>query len=219
MARFVSIPCFLLLTLMQVAAQQQPTASNVSPQGTPVPTGTADFNSVLSQLEQSAQTTSLDLAHLRIEKWKGERSTKEEAQSKADSLEKNLSAALPAMISAVRNAPGTLAPALKLYRNMNVVYDVLVSVTESAGAFGSKAEFKALAADTDAVDEVRRALADVLESMAATQDAELARARTQSRPTSSTVKKIVVDENEPVHKPVRKKKSAAPPAAPAPKPQ
>jgi hypothetical protein len=213
MARFVSIPCFLLLTLMQVAAQQQPTASNVSPQGTPVPTGTADFNSVLSQLEQSAQTTSLDLAHLRIEKWKGERSTKEEAQSKADSLEKNLSAALPAMISAVRNAPGTLAPALKLYRNMNVVYDVLVSVTES------KAEFKALAADTDAVDEVRRALADVLESMAATQDAELARARTQSRPTSSTVKKIVVDENEPVHKPVRKKKSAAPPAAPAPKPQ
>ena len=211
MERMLASCCLLLLAVTSAAQQQSST------QG-----GPADLTSALAQLEQSAQTTSLDLAHLRIEKWKGEKSFKQDAQEKASSLEKNLTAALPEMISGVRNAPGTLAPALKLYRNMNVVYDVLASLTESAGAFGPKEEFRALATDTESIDSARRSLADALEAMAAAQDAELARARAQSRPATSEVKKIVVDDNQPAPKPARKKKPAKAPTPPpesAPKPQ
>jgi len=60
--------------------------------------------------------------------------------------------------------------------------------------------FVRLAGDTDAIDTVRRALADS-SSAAAAQDAELARARTQARPAADTgVKKIVIDDMSPRRK-------------------
>jgi hypothetical protein len=206
---------FLLLALACVA---QPGVPGQSPQNPASPTGPADVNSVLAQLEQAAHTTSLDLAHLRVEKWKADRPSKDDAASKADSLEKNLTAAFPGMVAGVRAAPGSMAPALKLYRNLNVVYDVLATVAEMAGAFGSKEEFRALAADLEAIDSSRRALADALEQTAAAQDAELIRLRTQARPAPpQEVKKIVIDDNQPAPKP-RKKKPVKPPT-PAPNPQ
>ena len=173
---------------------------------------------MLSELEQAAHSTSLDLAHLRIDKWKTDRPSKDDAASKASSLERNLTSALPEMITAVRTAPGTMAPALKLYRNLNVVYDVLATVAESAGAFGNKDEFRALATDLEAIDSSRRALVDALEQTAAAHDAELIKLRNQAKPApSSEVKKIVVDDNQPAPKP-RKKKAVRPPL-PAANPQ
>jgi hypothetical protein len=206
---------FLLLALACVA---QPGVPGQPPQNPASPTGPADVNSVLAQLEQAAHTTSLDLAHLRVEKWKADRPSKDDAASKADSLEKNLTAAFPGMVAGVRAAPGNMAPALKLYRNLNVVYDVLATVAELAGAFGSKEEFRALAADLEAIDSSRRALADALEQTAAAQDAELIRLRNQTRPAPpQEVKKIVIDDNQPAPKP-RKKKPVKPTAS-NPKPQ
>lgn len=217
--RSIFANCFLLLiALACVSAQQQPVPQADLPQNNPA--APADLSSVLPQLEQAANATALDLAHLRVEKWKGDRPVKDDAASKAESLEKNLTAALPGMISGVRAAPGNLGPGLKLYRNLNAVYDVLTSVAESAGAFGSKDEFRALAADLDSIDSARRALADALENLAAARDAELARLRTQSRPpATSEVKKIVIDDNQPPPKPTRKKKAPTTPPVPAPKPQ
>lgn len=206
--------CALLLWGWACAAAQQVPAQ--SPQSSTI--ASADVSSVLAQLEQAAHTTSLDLAHLRIDKWKTDRPSKDDALSKAGSLERNLTAALPEMIAGVRAAPGTLAPTLKLYRNLNVVYDVLATVAESAGAFGNKDEFRALAADLEAIDSSRRALADALEQTAAAHDAELIKLRGQGKSApSSDVKKIVIDDNEPAPKP-RKKKSTKPPV-PATNPQ
>lgn len=207
---------FLLLTLA-CTAQQPPSAVPATGSAPPANTS-AELNSVLSQLEQTAHTTSLDLAHLRIEKWKGDKAFKQEATSKAESLERNMTAALPGMVANVRAAPASMAPALKLYRNLNVVYDVLATVAELAGAFGPKDEFRALAADVEAIDSARRSLADLLERTAAAQDAELVRLRAQSRPAPpAEVKKIVIDDNQPAPKP-RKKKPTKPPTAEA-KPQ
>ncbi|MCI0353191.1 MAG: hypothetical protein L0Z53_27550 [Acidobacteriales bacterium] len=207
---------FLLLAL--VCTAQQPAPGELATNSAAPANISAEMNSVLTQLEQAAHTTSLDLAHLRIEKWKGDRAFKQDATSKTESLERNMTAALPGMVANVRAAPGSMAPALKLYRNLNVVYDVLASVAELAGAFGPKDEFRALAADLEAIDTARRSLVDLLERTAAAQDAELVRLRTQSRPAPpSEVKKIVIDDNQPAPKP-RKKKPAKPPTAEA-KPQ
>jgi hypothetical protein len=208
--KLILVSCALLLLAVAGVAQQS-TSGDFSQN--PPASNAGDFNTVLGPIEQAANATSLDLAHLRIEKWKGDKAFKADTASKAASLERNLTAALPEMVANVRAAPGSMAPALKLYRNLNVVYDVLATVAESAGAFGPKDEFRTLATDLEAIDTARRALVDALERNAAAQDAELTRLRSQSRstPSSSEVKKIVIDDNQPAPKPRKKKPVKAPP--------
>lgn len=214
-AMFRSSGC-VLLACVWAAAQQPGQSSATTAVATPASIS-GSLSALLPALERAAQTTNLDLAHLRIEKWKGDRAVKEDAAAKTESLERNLSGALPGMIEAVRANPNSLAPALKLYRNLNAVYDVLAFVAEAAGAFAPKDEFRALAADLQEIDSSRRALADALENMATAHDQELIRLRTQAQgSTPGEVKKIVVDDNEPAPKPAAKRRKKAVPQPPAP---
>ena len=103
-------------------------------------------------------------AHREVE---GRRDSKQQAQSNADSIQRNLTQALPALIGAVRSAPQDMNAEFKLYRNLNVLYDVLVSLTESAGAFGPRGDYDALARQLGVIDSVRRSLADSLENLTA----------------------------------------------------
>jgi hypothetical protein len=216
--------CWLWLWCVLAAAQQPGSPAPIPAPASAGPSLSAPLVALLPPLERAAQTTSLDLAHLRIEKWKGDRAVKDDAAGKTESLERNLTGALPAMVEAVRANPNNLAPALKLYRNLNAVYDVLAFVTEAAGAFAPKDEYRALSADLQEIDTSRRALADMLENMATAQDQEVVRLRAQTQPPApSQVKKIVVDDNEPAPKPApkRRKKPApdvsTPPTPPQPK--
>lgn len=212
MKRMLRSSCCLVLACVFAAAQQPGQSSAAA-----APSVSGSLIALLPSLERAAQTTSLDLAHLRIEKWKGDRAVKDDAAAKTESLERNLTAALPGMIEAVRANPNNLSPALKLYRNLNAVYDVLAFVAEAAGAFAPKDEFRALAADLQEIDTARRALADALENLAAAQDQELVRLRSQTQAaTPSEVKKIVVDDTEPAPKPAPKRRKKAAPATPAP---
>src|SRR5256885_3626554 len=178
------------------------------------------LSQTLSQLDQSAQQTSMDLSRLRIDKWKTNSDSKRQAQADADSVRTNMMAALPSMTAAVRATPTALAPTLKLYRDVNLLYDILASLAESAGAFGGKDDFNALAQDQQALDSARRLIADYLESLAAFKDSELVRLRTQAATTQSSLSRKVIDDNEPppTRKPA-KKKAAKPPAAAKPAPQ
>src|SRR5438270_10055170 len=209
------------LLMGQLLAQSQ------APSAAPNPAGGAAYGSqpssqlspVLAQIEKMAQQTNIDLAQLRIEKWKTDSETKRQSQANSDSLRKNLSAALPEMMTGVRNAPNSLAPVIKLYRDLNALYEVFSSLTESAGAFGPKDDYRALGDDGQKLDTARRALGDYLENAAALKDAQLqtllAQAAANAKPTAVTRK--IVDDNEPAP-PVRKKKKAAKPAAQKPIP-
>src|SRR5437868_11021101 len=169
---------------------------------------------VLAQLEQGSQTATADLGRVRTDKWKADSSVKQDGQEKSEALQRNMTAALPELIRNVRSAPNDLAPLLKLYRNVNVLYDVLGSLTESTGAFGSKDDYKNLDLDLRTFDTARRSLADQLETLATVRDAELARFRSQAaRASNTSVKKIIVDDDTPP-KPKKKK-----PAATTAKPQ
>ena len=105
------------------------------------------YAQMLGQLQQVAQQTAADLGKLRIDKWKTDSANKQQTQSNAQSLQRNLTAALPEIIQKVQAAPQDLAPSFKLYRNLNVVYDVLTSTAENAGAFGPKEQYEPLAND------------------------------------------------------------------------
>src|SRR5690349_5477599 len=107
----------------------------------PVPyVSLSQVSSLLGQLEQQAQATQVDLAKLRIDRWKTDSTSKKQAQSNVESVSRNLHDALPAIMGELRAAPESLVSTFKLYRNLDALYDVLGSVVESTGAFGSKDE-------------------------------------------------------------------------------
>jgi hypothetical protein len=145
------------------------------------------LSSTLAGLEQLTRQTTLDLARLRIDKWKTDGNTKDQIQSNAQSLMSNMTNALPGMISAARSAPTSLSANLRLYRDLNVLYEVLSPLADSAGAFGSKDEYQILSTDTQLLEANRHSLANYMESLAAFQDAELARLRGRSSQTASPV--------------------------------
>ncbi len=200
----------LVISSVVVAQVSAPAGSLPAP-------GTSTFS--LGEIDQFSRQTVLDLGHVRVDKWKADGNTKEQYRSNIDSLQKNLSAALPELMRQVQANPSSVGSAVKLYRNLNVVYDVLASVAESAGAFGSKDDYQALATDAANLDTLRRNFADHLEAMASSQDnayAQLliqARAQQQAESAASTpAKKVIVDDNEPAKKPVAKKKKKTTPA-------
>ena len=183
------------------------------------------LNQLLSQLEQTSQQTQLDLAKLRVEKWKTDSNNKRQMQTNVESLERNLQSALPEMISQLRMSPENLTATFRVYRNLTALYDVFAAVAESAGAFGTKDEFQALENDLSMLERSRRAFADRMETLAGTKEAELARLRTavhtgQGGTNSQQPKKVIVDDNESPKKPARKKSSTkSTPPPPQTKPQ
>jgi len=217
----------LAVFLVSLSAQAQGAAAVASPAASPATTSPAviaatqpgpDLTPLLGQLQTASQEIAQDLSRLRIEKWKADAGQKQLAQHNADSVNRNLTAALPGLMEQVRQSPQSVAAAFKLYRNVNALYDVLSSATESAGAFGTKSEFQSLGSDLARLDELRRSCGERLQEMAAASDAELrgwrARSVTATAPPPPP-RKIVVDDEEKPRKPVRKKK---PPAQSNPEP-
>lgn len=197
--RFVLTAILSILTFVPAYAQQ-------------------DVSATLSSLDQTAITSASDIARLRIDKWKADGGTKRNAQSDSESIQRNLSSALPELIGKVRTTPDDLNANFKLYRNLNALYDVFSRFAETAGAFGSKEDFQALAKDVDGVDAARRAMADRVDALTASTQTELTRYRSQARQAQSAAasapaKKVVIDDSEPEKKTAKKKKQSAKPAA------
>jgi hypothetical protein len=200
-------------------AQSQPVAQPVAASAPIVlPAPAANISAMLGRLDQISQSMQVNLAKLRIDRWKADSSTKAQAQGNVTSLQRNLSSALPNVVGEVRNDPANLTSGLKLYRNVNALYEVLSSVTEYAGAFGSKEDYRSLGTDAANLDDARRLLADQLEGLASVKESQIMQLRNQvtaaqaAAPTTPP-KKIIVDDNSPAKKAPKKKKSA--PAATA----
>lgn len=211
----------LLLMMAIAAAQTAPPAQTAAP----VPYASAnELNQLLSQLEETSQTTQVDLAKLRVERWKTDSGSKRQAESNSESVQRNLKSALPEIVAQLRAAPENLPATFKLYRNLDALYDVMASLVESAGAFGSKDEFQSLDNDMTSFERLRRSLADRMETLTTAKETELTQLRNQVRTLQAAAtpapppKKVVVDDNEPAKKPAPKKKkpsTSTPPAPPS----
>jgi len=197
-------------------------ATSSSAQGTePVSyASVTQLNGLLAQLEATAKNTQADLVKLRIEHWKTDNASKKQSLANVDSVQRNLRGALPEIISQLRAAPEDVPATFKLYRNLDALYDVLGSVVESTGAFGSKDDLQALSNDLNGFEGTRKQMAERIESLSSAKEAEIVRLRTELKTAQAAApaappKKIVVDDNEPAKKPAVKKKPAAKPATPA----
>jgi hypothetical protein len=179
----------------------------------------ASLASSLDRLQSTASQANLNIGHMRIEKWKADNASKQQAQGNADSLQRNLSSALPGLIANFRGAPQDLNAGFKLYRNLNALYDVFASFTESAGAFGPKNDYEALAQQLGVVDSTRRELGDYLDSLTASTQSQINQLRSQlavlqqQAATATPPKKVVVDDTAPAKKTTHKKKPTTPAGA------
>jgi hypothetical protein len=218
--RRLSLSSPVLLTLLIATAVAQALAQDAPQMPAPVSYASlSQLNTVLAQLEQTSQTTQLDVAKLRIDKWKADGGTKRDTQSNADSVQRNLHSALPEIIGQLRSAPEDLEVTFKLYRNLSALYDVFNSIVESAGAFGPKDDFQALENDLSSLDQSRRSLGDRMDDLAAAKDAEIKHLRTSLQAAQTSLaqkqqqqKKVVVEDDD-ASKPkpvVKKKKKTAP---------
>jgi exonuclease VII large subunit len=170
----------------------------------------SELNGILGQIRQFSQNLQADLTKTRVDRWKTDSGTKRQTQSNMESIQRNLQAALPELMAQLQNSPEDVALSFKLYRNLDVLYDVFGSVAESAGAFGSKDEFQSLSNDLSALDTARRSLGERMQTVAAAKETELTSLRSQIKALQAAApppppKKIIVDDNEPPKKPVKKK--------------
>jgi hypothetical protein len=206
---------FYLCTSMAVALGQSGpavVAAGNGGQGSPVSyASVTQLNGLLAQLEATSKNTQADLVKLRIERWKADNSYKKQELANVDSVERNLQEALPEMIAQLRNAPEDLPATFKLYRNLDALYDVLGSVAEGVGAFGSKDDLQTLSNDLNGFEGTRKQLAERIENLSVAKEAEIARLRTDLKTAQAVVaaeppKKVVVDDTAPPKKPATTKK-------------
>src|SRR6266516_3744028 len=174
-------------------------------------TSIAELKQLLSNLQEASQTAQQDLSRLRIERWKTDSGTKRQTESNVESIQRNLQTALPGMLTDLKNSADNAALTFKVYRNLDALYDVVTSVVESAGAFGSKEEFQSLSRDLGAIEDSRRAFADRLDKLTTAKETELGQLRTalqQARAATPPRKTVVDDTAPPPKKPAPRKKPA-----------
>jgi hypothetical protein len=205
--RLLLIAAIASLSQAQTPLAPAPTSSVPATQSFPDP------GSLLSRIQQETLGLSADIGKLRIDKWKTDSSTKSQATDNVESIQRNITNALPSLISAVRSAPQSLGANFKLYRNINALYDVLANLAESAGAFGKREEYEVIAPHVAAIDDDRRAYGDLLAQMTGLADSRIAAYQQAAAQAAAAAaqppKKIIVDDTEPAPKKKSRKKSSA----------
>jgi hypothetical protein len=189
-------------------------------QGNSGATSPADQNAgnldpVIGQIRQATQSANADITRLQIDRWKSDSGTKQQMQQVAESLKKNLTFAVPDLITDVQTNHGSVSSTFRLYHNLNVVYEFLSSLADAAGAFGKKDEYEALSKDVSSLDNARQGLSGYIEQAAAR--LEKPKPAPVTVTPSPTPRRIVVDDTTPTPRPsARKKKTSASPS-PTPK--
>lgn len=218
-------PPHLLLAIslpVLLAAQSRP-PSPAAQASTPsvAPANTPDVAPLLAKIEQETQSLNADVGKLRIDRWKTDSGTKQQAAENAASIQRNITAALPELMNAVRSSPQSLAANFKLYRNLNALYDVVAGLGESVGAFGKREEFDVIAPHVAALDDARRSYADFVQQMSASADSRIAADQeafaraAAAAAVQAPPKKIVVDDDKPAPTTTTKKKKTTTKKSPA----
>jgi hypothetical protein len=213
----MKIPFYFLLAC-SAAWAQMPSNTAAVPKSMPAPQSSAsaplDSQTVaklLNQVRSSAEKFTADVARLRIDKWKADAASKQQAQAAAASISRNLNYAVPDLLQRVEASPSSLNANFRLYRNLNALYDTFSALVESAGAFGAKEQYDPLSADIAQLDQLRHQVAERVDLLAGENDAELARLRAKVAAAATATKpstKIVVDDEQPKPKPKKKPKTA-----------
>ena len=210
----------LLLFASTSLLSQAPESSSAQPAGTSVAN---DSNSTVPDLErlQTAASQAADvIGRLHIDKWKASGEAKSAAQADANSVQRNLTSAMPGMIASVRASPDDVNAEFKLYRNLNALHEVFGMVVDATRLYGSKGDYDVLAQQMRTFDSVRRKLGEGLERLTADTQHNLDQLRAQIKTqqdqlaasqaeTADARKQLALAQAELAKKPAPKKKTVA----------
>ena len=181
--------CSALLLLFASAAvlSQTPDSPPASTAHTSTEDSTPSILPELDRLQTAASQVAQEIGQMHIEKWKTNSAAISAAQANASSVQRNLTSALPGLIAAVRAAPSDVNAEFKLYRNLNALYDVFGTVTDSTRIFGQKSEYESLSQQLQVIGSVRRKLGESLEQQTADTQHELNQMRAQIKEQQAQV--------------------------------
>lgn len=190
-----ALAAFLLLANLSVAAQYKAAAMK-APSASPLQ---KDLNRCLAELERVAVNTDSDIARLKTElpkstwktAWLSSRSRRQETHT-ADALQHNLENVVPAGIRDVQASRGSVAPAIKLYNDVNSTYELLDSLIGSTQNHAKNVDAAPLIADRTSMGRIRQNLSAYIQNASASMEAG-----SKSAANGQPVRKIVVDDNVP----------------------
>lgn len=168
----------LLLVLAITLHSQNPSVAPNSAEQNPdsaSPSGeaaTTTKNSDLDRLQTFATQADQIVVGLHADKWKASPEAKSAAQANADAVHRNVTTALPGLIDAARANPEDVNAGFKLYRNVNALYEVFSTVTESTRIFGQKGQYEALSGQLQTLGSIRRKMGQSLEELTASVETE-----------------------------------------------
>lgn len=157
----------------------------------------------------SVQNLQASVQSLTPEKWKGSGDEKQELSAARQSLQRNLSEAVPGLLQAWNQAPQNLSEAFRLYRDLDVVYQVTSRLAASAGEHAPSDQARALTASAGQFKQSLQQLGDYIQATAALQYTQVQRARAAAaRPAPAPAPKSVIinDANSAPAHPARRKR-------------
>jgi hypothetical protein len=196
MKKTLAVELFVLMTTVCLVAQPSAPGPAAPEQGqSPGLQQRQQINldQVMERVTRVALSTSNDIGRLRIEKWKTDDDQKTQLQIVADSLQRNITYAVPSLIADVRESHGSVSSTFRLYHNLNVVYEFLISLADAAGNLGKREEYQPLAADAAALDAVRNSLSQYIEQAASSYESRVQAAPPPEEAVPAPVK-IITDE-------------------------
>ncbi|HEY3989496.1 MAG TPA: hypothetical protein VGM02_09385 [Acidobacteriaceae bacterium] len=135
-------------------------------------------------LGNSLQQVNIAIAHLRraldsinVPKWKAPGDVRETTASDVDSMQRDVSDTLPALVNTALADPAKVSPAFSVYRNVDALYDVLLRVSETAQLAGASRDASLLEDQRAALEDSRTQLGAALLQSAQAQDTEVVHLR------------------------------------------
>jgi hypothetical protein len=157
------------------------------------------------------------LATLNISRWKTSGDIRNLTQQNAASIQKDIDATLPGLITQADAASGSVPPAFAVYRNVDALYDVLLRVAQTADMGAPQSEASSLQSALSDLESARSRLAQSILATSQTQETELTRLRTAIKtaaaPPPAPPHATVVDDG-PAKTTVAKKRKKKPAATP-----
>lgn len=126
-------------------------------------------------LQPSVQLVKEALSTVSTDKWKASPAIKSAADANLRSVQHDIDATLPDLVSAADAAPDSPAKALPVFRNVDALYDVMLRLDVAGQQAAPKEQIGALDDALSSIATVRRTLGDQLQASADAQDQRIVR--------------------------------------------
>ena len=213
----VSIAAIFLSGVCVCAAQMSATATTAGAGQTAVaPAAAPAGKSPSAMMQPGIDAVKQALAVVKVDKWKTAGPMRDETAANIGSIQRDVDATLPGLLTAADAAPDSVSTVFPAYRNVDALYDVLLRVTAVGRLSAPGPEIAALSQALTSLDDGRHALADRMQDGAVAGEKKVSDLRAQLKavppPAPAPVCPTVPT---PSKKPATKKPAAKPAAKPA----